>query len=151
MSRTSRQYFNAHQQEWLDDYRAYLDADPDYVKWADTIEDRDMNINDVFPSNYLKASDLGGRKLKLTIEKVELEKVGSDQKPVLYFVGKEKGLVLNKTNAQVIASSHSPETDGWEGKEIAIYPAKVQFQNQMVDAIRVEGVVPTADNDDVPF
>lgn len=110
-----------------------------------------MNINDVFPSNYLKASDLQGRKLKLTISDVSIEQLGNDNKPVVYFEGKEKGLVLNKTKAQILASAFSPETDGWKGREIAIYPTKVSFQGQMVDSIGLEITAQEGDGKEIPF
>ena len=111
-----------------------------------------MNINDVFPSNFLKASDLNGRKLKLIIASIEMTDIGSDKKPVIFFEGKQKGLVLNKTKASVLASIWSPETNGWIGKEVAIYPTKVQFQGQTVDSIGVEPVAQMADEDsNIPF
>lgn len=100
-----------------------------------------MNINEVFPSKYLKTSDLNGKSVKLIIDRIELEEIGDGKKPVLYFSGKNKGLVLNKTNANIIAGSYSPNTDGWVGKEIRVYPSKVNFNGQMVDALKVE-VVP---------
>lgn len=71
-----------------------------------------------------------------------MEVIGSghdaEEKPVLYFNGKEKGLVLNKTNAQTIASLHSPETDNWPGRSISIFPTQVDFQGRQVEAIRVK-------------
>ena len=106
-----------------------------------------MNINNVFPSKYLKAADLNGKTIKVVIERIEVEKMGNDTKPVLYFEGKTKGMVVNKSNAQLIAAAYSPETDGWIGKEIKVYPGKVNFQGQMVDAIKVEVVPPIADDD----
>ncbi len=106
-----------------------------------------MNVNDAFPSKYLKASDLGGKKIKVQIEKVGMEEVGDGRKPVAYFFGKSKGLVLNKTNAMVIASHYGNDMDSWAGSEVHIYSAKVNFQNQMVDSIRVE-VVPEVVNED---
>jgi hypothetical protein len=59
-----------------------------------------MKISEEFPSQYLKASDLGGRDIRVTMGRVEREKIGTDNKLVLYFKGKDKGLVLNKTNAR---------------------------------------------------
>lgn len=111
-----------------------------------------MNINDVFPSDYLKANDLKGRKVKVTIQHVEVKKIGDDTKPVIYFDGKDKGLVLNKTNGMVIAAAYGPETEGWQGRSIFLYSAKVPFQGQMVDALRVEAVPEvSAGTDDPPF
>ena len=104
-----------------------------------------MNINDVFPSNYIKASDLQGQARLLTISAIALEQLGTgESKPVLQFAGHDKGLVLNKTNASILAASFSPETDGWIGKQIELYPDKVSFQGRIVDAVRVRVPVPAA-------
>jgi hypothetical protein len=97
-----------------------------------------VNVNDAFPSKYLKASDLKGSKVKVTIARVEMEEIGDGRKPVLYFQGKEKGMVLNKTNAMTVSASYGPDTDTWSGKPIHLYSAKVNFNNQMVDSLRVE-------------
>lgn len=100
-----------------------------------------MNINKVFPSRFLKAEDLNGKDFVLVVRTVVMEKLGSppnvDEKPVLYFEGAKKGLVLNKTNAMTIASIHGPETDNWKGKKITIYPTQVRAFGKMESAIRV--------------
>lgn len=107
-----------------------------------------MNINSAYPSNYLKADDLQGRAITLTIDRVEMESVGQgrnkEEKPVVYFKGKEKGLVLNKTNAKTIANLYGGETDEWEGKAITIRPAEVEYQGEMVLSIRVSLQKPAA-------
>lgn len=111
-----------------------------------------MNINGVFPSDFLKAIDLKGRTIKVTIEGCTMEEIGSDKKPVLHFAGKDKGLVLNKTNASMLASAFGPETDAWAGKSIEMRPDKTQFNGQLVDCIRVQIPAPMADDGDpVPF
>ena len=112
-----------------------------------------MDINDAFPSVYLKAADLKGNKVTVVIDACEKALVGEDEKPILTFSGKDKGLVLNKTNANRIASLYGPNTDDWIGKEIKLYPTKVDFQGGLVDAIRVdiEQAVPQAVDDDVTF
>ena len=58
-----------------------------------------VNINDEFPSKYLKAADLQGNVAKVQIGNVTSEQIGSDRKLIMYFAGKQKGMVLNKTNA----------------------------------------------------
>jgi len=80
--------------------------------------------------------------VSVTIESVIVENVAGPQspeekKPVLYFVGKEKGLVMNKTNANTVSAVYGDETDDWIGKTIKLYVAKVQFKADMVDAIRI--------------
>lgn len=97
-----------------------------------------MNINAAFPSTYLKAADLQGRSASVVMDRVSLEEIGGEHKPVLYFAGKERGLVLNKTNSSIIAEMHGSETDDWAGKSIVLYPARVEFQGRIVDAIRIK-------------
>lgn len=114
-----------------------------------------MNINEIYPSKYLKASDLQGRTVKVTIDRITVEDMGNERKPVLGFAGKQKGLALNKSNAQIIASAYSPETNGWIGREIELRPDKTQFNGQLVDCIRVQVPAPPAEQDEfgdkVPF
>jgi hypothetical protein len=106
-----------------------------------------MNVNDVFPSKYLRAADLDGHEVTVTIEHIEMESLGADddtQKPVLYFVGKKKGLGLNKTNATTIANLYSPEMDNWIGCPITLFPTQTDFQGKSVECIRVRIQKPKA-------
>lgn len=96
-----------------------------------------MNINTVF-SSYIKADDLQGRRIQVLIGEVRTEEVGKDLKPILYFQGKTKGMVLNRTNANVIAEAYGNETDGWFGRPIILYVAMVDFQGKRVPGLRVE-------------
>lgn len=99
-----------------------------------------MRVSEAFPSNYIKAGDLQGGSPRVVINHVKLEDIGDDRKPVVYFKGKEKGLVLNKTNANNIATLFGDDMDDWSGKEIVLFPAMVDFQGRTVEAIRVRGV-----------
>ena len=96
-------------------------------------------VSDAFPSNYLKAADLNNRTVKVVIDKVLFEEIGQnkDKKPVMYFQKVQKGLVLNKTNAEQIGSVHGQELEGWTGKEIELFSQMVPFNGQNVPAIRV--------------
>lgn len=96
-----------------------------------------MNINEAFPSNYLKAADLQSRQVLVKMDRAEYEMIGDDKKLILFFEGKEKGMVLNKTNANNIASLYGPDTDDWRGQEIVLFEAMVDFQGKTVPAIRV--------------
>lgn len=97
-----------------------------------------MNINDAFPSNYLKAGDLQGADVPVTISNAVMEKLGDDTKLVIYFQGKEKGMVLNKTNANTIGDMYGDDTDHWLGKQITLYAAWVDYQGRQVQGIRVK-------------
>jgi len=95
------------------------------------------SINEAFPSNYLKAADLQGKPRLLTMDRTEFEKIGDDNKLVLYFKGKDKGMVLNKTNASNIANAYGDDTDDWRDQQIVLFEAMVDFQGKTVAAIRV--------------
>lgn len=123
-----------------------------------------MNINQAFPSKYLKASDLNDASVTVKISDVKIEQVGQnkDTKPVAYFHGKTKGLVLNKTNSRKIAAiAGSPETEDWVDTEIVIYPTETEFGGESVECIRVKApkgsrqverdAPPPSDDDNVGF
>lgn len=123
------------------------------------------NINEAFPSKYLRAADLQGRTPTVTIAEVKMETVGEDNRLVVYFTGKDKGLVLNKTNANAIADILGDEdTDNWTDGQIKLITAKVDFQGKRVPAIRIEEPAATAtakpkpvpkveapEDDEIPF
>lgn len=99
------------------------------------------NINDAFPSKFLKASDLSGAEPVVTMDRVDFEPVGRDRemKAVLYFVGKQKGLVLNKTNANKITDiTGTAITEEWHGQRIRLYATETTFGGDTVDCVRVK-------------
>jgi hypothetical protein len=96
-----------------------------------------MKFSEAFPSDYLRASDLQGRDVTVTIERVEFKELAGEHKPVLYFQNKQAGLVLNKTNGVTIVDSYGDDMNEWTGKSITLFPTKVDFQGRRVDAIRV--------------
>jgi hypothetical protein len=102
------------------------------------------NVAEYFPSNYLKASDLKGASPIVAIDRVEYEAVGrsKEMKPIVYFQGKEKGLVLNKTNCNTIVQiAQSPVTEEWAGVKIQLFATMVEFQGAPVEALRVKAPV----------
>jgi len=107
-----------------------------------------VNVNEVFPSKYLTAEDLQSRDHRLTISDVASETFdGQPGKPastklVVFFKGKKKGFVMNKTNSRTLADAYGPETDDWRGQDVIVFPTFVDFQGRQVAAIRCR--VPTA-------
>lgn len=105
-----------------------------------------MNVNDIFPSRFLKAHDLGGRAFTLTIRAVTLEDVGHGQekesKLTIAFEKATKMMLLNRTNAMIIASMYGPETDAWKGKAVTIYAARVKAFGAWHDALRIKEQIP---------
>jgi hypothetical protein len=106
------------------------------------------------PSNTLKAADLDGSEVTLTIasytvkEFDEVDKKTGDKykvkKAILSFHETDKTFVANKTNRGSIAYAYGKEMDEWIDKPITLYPTMVQFGNEEVEAIRVRVTKPSA-------
>lgn len=99
------------------------------------------SINEAFPSNYLKASDIKGAEPIVTIDHVAFEPVGRtrEMKAVIYFKGKEKGFVLNKTNATKITQlAGSDLTENWDGVRVKLYATETEYAGDTVECIRVK-------------
>ena len=102
-----------------------------------------MKMSEMYPdtSTWLKAADLQKRRVVVEISHVKAEELNNngvtETKAVVYFKGKEKGLVLNKTNASQIAYLYGDEMDMWGDKQIELYPTMVDFAGKMVEAIRI--------------
>ncbi len=100
-----------------------------------------MKLGDLFPSRFLKAADLQGREVPVTISHVGAEQLegqhGKETKGVVYFRVHSKGLVLNQVNATTIAEAYGDETDNWGNKHLVLYPTRTQFGAKMVDCIRI--------------
>ena len=58
---------------------------------------------------------------------------------VMHFVGKEKGIIVNKTNSKRIAKiANSPNVEDWVGIEITLTTESVSAFGTTTDAIRVK-------------
>jgi len=124
-----------------------------------------MKKGDVFQSKYLKGDDLRGGTATVKIESVGLENIGmedgpDDLKAVMHFVGKSKGMIVNRTNFELLELYlKSDESDNWVGAEILIWnDPTVMFKGERKGGLRVKGVVgqpeppPAAiDDEDPPF
>ena len=103
------------------------------------------NLNDIFPSKFLKAADLQGRAVTVTITRVAFETMGRTREtlPIAYFHGKTKGLKLNKSNALAIAAcAGSPQTEDWIGVTVTLYATVADFGGQTYDVVRVRAAAP---------
>lgn len=100
-----------------------------------------MKMSKAFPSTYLKSSDLDGD-VVLTISSVEMEELGQgrnkEEKPVVYFEEHDKGCVLNKTNAAVLAGAYGDDTDDWIGERITLFEKEVEYAGDLVTGIRMK-------------
>lgn len=109
------------------------------------------NINDLFPSTFLKAYDLKGKTPTVTIDRVEFQQVRGgrtgtvETKPIVYFAGKGKGLLLNKTNARtIIQITGSAITEDWRGAVLTLFATVDTFGKEKHDVIRIKAPAPAA-------
>ena len=131
-----------------------------------------MKIGEAFQGKYLRAQDILGKRVPVVISHVEIERVGDkkESKPVVYFKGKELGLVLNKGNATAIwGINGSDDMDDWAGTKITLYtaattkpdgtptmglrvdPPDQQVQRQARPAPIMVEPLPDDDDETVPF
>lgn len=115
-----------------------------------------MHVNDMFPSDWLKAYDLKGKAHTVTIEKITKEQLWNRESRqnedcwVLWFVNADKGLILNKGHAETIAEMYGPESNDWISKRITIVPKVEQIKGEQKEVVRVSPVKPATKPADKP-
>lgn len=116
-----------------------------------------MNIDDIYKSSskFLKAADLivDGKATKPVVE-IETADVqentynGETKKQiVLTFVGKDKCLGLNVTNARRIGQLIGTDSDEWPGYRIKLYVDQTDMDGKTVDCIRIWPDLPEQTNE----
>src|SRR4051794_21356205 len=101
-----------------------------------------VNVNELWPSRWLSAADISDIRGILIINFVNVEEVGHDKKPVMYFNHQPKGLIINKTNSKTVANAYGPDTDDWTGGAIKLVQVMVDVHGEMRPSIRI--VIPKA-------
>ena len=105
-----------------------------------------MKLDDIFHGENLKAEDLKGKDVSLTIsswEVAEFEEGGkTDKKIKLHFSETDRTLILNKTNGYSVAEGLTDDLDNWAGGVITLYPTKTDFGGKRVDCIRIKDARP---------
>jgi hypothetical protein len=107
-----------------------------------------MEIDNVYPSKYLRGSDLQGHAVTVRIESVALERFYDQQtrseieKLVVYFVDKKKAMIAGKGLAYEIAGiCESTNTDTWPGKEIILFTERKLVYGREMDILRARAIV----------
>jgi hypothetical protein len=99
--------------------------------------------DEIFPSRYLKASDLNGKAINVVIALAAKETLktpaGKEQeKVVLSFKGAKKSLPLNMTNFDAVAAiAGSDDWDTWPGVGLQLYPWKVEMKGEVKPCVRI--------------
>lgn len=98
------------------------------------------DISEVYQSNsdFLKAEDIGANFWTATVKGVDMKSFDDgSRKLLLMFHELDKGLVLNKTNADTIGELYGKNTDGWVNRQVMLMTMPVDYQGKKVQAIRL--------------
>lgn len=89
-------------------------------------------------ARFINAAFLSDGDITAKIDSIsEIELDGNDRL-VVTMKGVDKGLVLNRTNGDVLADAFGDELNDWVGKEITLYKDRCQMRGKMVDCVRVK-------------
>jgi hypothetical protein len=112
------------------------------------------DLRTMFESKYIGAWSLQGRDVTVTIARiVAAEIVGEggmkSKKPLVYFVGKEKPLILNKTMLKSLFDLHATfSARDLVGKRVTLYATKCQgARGGEVDCVRIRPTIPRSKTD----
>lgn len=96
-----------------------------------------------FDDRFVGSWDIEGKDATITIAAVKAEKLrkrdgdGTDTKLSISVRGSEKGFIVNKTNARIIAGLYGNDTDAWIGQQITLYATDVSAFGGVHRCIRV--------------
>ncbi len=95
--------------------------------------------------SFLKTEDLQGRAARVVIEMIQVEEVkgedGIEKKLVAHFVGKDKALILNRTNCESIEQIVGSDDYGaWSGHTVVLFPTTTKFGAKTVPCLRIRAV-----------
>lgn len=100
----------------------------------------------LFTGRYLASPDLGKNEPTVKIARVISELVKDDEKKteryrwIMFFEGKDKGMLLNRSNAMILAAlCKSDKTEDWVGHSITLGVRDVKLGGETVDGLRVVG------------
>ena len=101
-----------------------------------------MLVSKLYPRRYATGEDLAGKTPTLPVRKVTMEKVGPVQKPVIYFHGAQKGIVLTATLARDIRDILGDDTDGWTDQPVTLSTRRVVIDSRVCWSIRASSAAP---------
>lgn len=96
-----------------------------------------MKTSQMIQSKFLKKEDFPSPEV-LTIKHVALEEVGrGENRWVLYFREKAKGIVLNATKIKQLEARYGDESDDWTGQRVKVmHDPTVMMGTQVVGGIK---------------
>lgn len=97
-------------------------------------------------SRFVKAPDLNGRDVTVTIERLEKEMLFNERNnkmvecDIIYFVGAKKPFVANTLNLRTIRDGFGKQVRSWLGKRIVLFPTTTKVAGKVKDCIRIRPI-----------
>jgi hypothetical protein len=88
-----------------------------------------MLVSQLYPRRYATGEDLKGTTPTKAIRTVVMEKVGPVMKPVIYFQGQPRGVILNATLANDIKAILGDNTDGWINMPVTLWSKSIMINS----------------------
>jgi hypothetical protein len=105
-----------------------------------------MDYSEMFDSKYVKAADLKGVDVVVTIENVTKGAVestsGKASKAICKVAEFEKPIVLNVTNCKRISKLYGRTVEQWIGKQVTLYTCEAEVNGDVMPCIRVRPEAP---------
>jgi hypothetical protein len=97
-----------------------------------------MKMNDAYPSTYVKADQITSP-VEVVIDRVELCELGEDRKPVVFFQGKDAGVVLSKSRfGQLVEICQAEDSDDWRGSPVILTTEPSFYAGKPCRALKFE-------------
>lgn len=105
-------------------------------------------IDDIYAGDYITADELpDGRRVPAVITYAAVEEVGQDQRKRVVLTLRApdnrpwpRKVVLNKTNAGLIAAVAGKDYATWPGRSLEVWKEPVSFQGKIVNGVKVSAV-----------
>jgi hypothetical protein len=91
--------------------------------------------------NAQKLAENKELQVPLVIEKVEVDKIGEDEKLVLIFTSVDDRLVLNKTNLKTMIKAKGADTNKWDGAQVLLELVNTTFNGNATKGVLIVKVV----------
>lgn len=102
-----------------------------------------VDFDQLYPGRFLKSGELLGKKVTVTIADVEIDELegekGKRVQGIIHLKGKNKQIVLNKTNGLCLKGMFGRKLGDWIDKRIVIFQDQTRFGSDTVDCIRIWG------------
>jgi len=116
-----------------------------------------LKVSETYPSQYLTAADLNGKRLRVSIASVEEadvpdfnDKSITRRRLLLGFKGANKKMLLGSRNANILADAINDNCDSWVGQTIELFAQRESVAGTLKDVLKVSPMQEVASVEEGP-